>query len=319
MLSEEFIGSINADGIRLYWPQANIFLCGGKRSAVNDPDYETRMRSLRDACLRERFSKNISRANFLIAEEMSEIFNLDSPYGNWVDFETDLAQISQIVLLMAESTGSFVELGAFSIIREIREKLFVVVRSGHLERGGFIANGIKPYLDRHQPGSVFALEDDFVGIRDDDFSKVDPEKLSAVLSGHINNRIKEISSRGSSSLVVNDFSHACRFFVALIHELCFATLNELREIMECFYFNFEIISLKKVAFCCTVVGWVGKVSCAFDDVYFPHERKIEVSPAKFSFSGKLADPLRRKTHFRSLAEKHFPDRVAAVNRVTRNV
>lgn len=105
----EFIEKIDLADIRVLPPTKRILICGGETSAVTDPEYESVMKSLRDSCLRSRFrSKNPGFPNFdfILIEELHEYFEKGCPYSNLLDFEKDMAQVCELVLLIAEGPGA---------------------------------------------------------------------------------------------------------------------------------------------------------------------------------------------------------------------
>jgi hypothetical protein len=206
----EFVDKLSSDSIRVYPPTKRVLLCGGNVSKVNEPDYETVMKSLRDSCLRSRFSENIKefpKFEFLQIEEIHEYFNKECPYSDLLEFEKDIAQICELVLLITEGAGSFVELGSFSIINEIKEKLLLVIRRRFVDAQSYIARGPVAALRKSHPNSVAVLTDAIVGIDNENFSQIDPRKFGEFLRSPLDVRIKEAAER--TSLDVSKFNHAC--------------------------------------------------------------------------------------------------------------
>ncbi|WP_162895194.1 hypothetical protein [Rhizobium terrae] len=88
---------IDPDKIRVYQPTHIIFICGGKTDAAAHPPL-----SLRDAFMRIAFSPPFTKYQPMLAEELDAFF----PKGDYKDFlslESDIAQISTLVLLFSES------------------------------------------------------------------------------------------------------------------------------------------------------------------------------------------------------------------------
>src|SRR5712691_8966182 len=114
---------MNLGKVRVGPSQRFIFFCGGK---LSDPS--ARPASLRDY-LRRRIAggAKILNTNFVFAESATDLFR-DSGYSDLIQFEADIAQISEIVLLIGESAGSLTELGAFAMHDRIAPRLQVFIR-----------------------------------------------------------------------------------------------------------------------------------------------------------------------------------------------
>src|SRR6185295_12911360 len=98
------------------------------------------------------------------AEEITSDFLFFKKYDNILDFETDLAQIVELIILFCESEGSLAELGAFAMIDEIAQRLFVVVRQKHWNASSFIKLGPLRRVERkYGRETVCVVDDDDVG------------------------------------------------------------------------------------------------------------------------------------------------------------
>jgi hypothetical protein len=73
--------------------------------------------------------------------------------------ESDLAEISELVILFSESYGSAAELGAFTVIKEISSRLLVVIDDSNYNRGSFVRYGPLLFLENtYGASSVFVLD-----------------------------------------------------------------------------------------------------------------------------------------------------------------
>ena len=96
-----------------------VLLCGGpvpvkERAEDADPP----LRSLRHAITRHGSSKY----ELFLPEEIKSWLE-DGIYGNLMEFERDLASVCSLIVVVVESAGSLVELGAFSQLPEFDEQL----------------------------------------------------------------------------------------------------------------------------------------------------------------------------------------------------
>jgi hypothetical protein len=83
---------------------------------------------------------------------MPEDFRVFPPHGQYTDilsFETEFAEIVDLVVLFSESQGSFTELGAFSMIKEIADRLLVVIDDENYGADSFIKLGPLLFLQNN--------------------------------------------------------------------------------------------------------------------------------------------------------------------------
>ncbi len=118
-----------------------IFLCGGKIS-----DNRQNFLSCRDlfySYIKQNecsFSEKV-----VLAEKVFEYFE-HSSYQDLLNFERDLAELSALTILFSESPGSIAELGSFSVLNTIREKLLVVMHQDDAHHESFIWRGPVSFL-----------------------------------------------------------------------------------------------------------------------------------------------------------------------------
>lgn len=123
-----------------------VLLCGGSVNIKNHPDVpDLPLASLRDAISRSNTAYEIFRP-----EEIKS-WQSDGIFKNLMDFEADLASICSLVVIILESPGSLVELGAFSQLPDLSEKIIAIRSSGFTEDPSFINLGILRFIaEKHQ-------------------------------------------------------------------------------------------------------------------------------------------------------------------------
>lgn len=300
-----FKDNLLADSIHVYPPSRNILLCGGEVSSI----IEKSPKSLRDAFIRADGFSIIKNTEIIQIEEIREYFEKDSPYLDLVDFERDIAQVCELVILFSESPGSFAELGSFSNFDEIMEKLLVIVRAKFLLKSSYISKGPVASLRRRFSNSVFTIVDTALGIVGDNVDNINAKALVENLKSPISVRIKEAESR--TTLDKSKFNHLCKIYVALLQEF-YALKDE--EILDLFTFiGFEGCDqslLNRVAFCCAAVRWAATTTSGFDRVHYAIRGN---EAAKFAFSAPLEDKLRRRVEFRNHWQSIDGNRMAAAD------
>jgi len=121
-----------------------VLLCGGPvkiKERPGDPDPEVKS-------LRHAITKIPTEFELYRPEEITT-WHEDATFKNLVDFETELAAICSLVVVILESPGSIAELGAFSQLNELRDKLLVIESAEFTEgenKSSFINFGILRYL-----------------------------------------------------------------------------------------------------------------------------------------------------------------------------
>jgi hypothetical protein len=100
----DLVGYVDVKSIRVHAPAPAIFLCGGPVDAkVAAPP------SLRDAFMRIHHTAPFSRYLTILAEDLNAFFP-EGEYKDILKFETDIAQICDLIILFSESYGSAAEL-----------------------------------------------------------------------------------------------------------------------------------------------------------------------------------------------------------------
>lgn len=189
-----------------------VLLCGGSviiKERPDDPD--PRIQSLRHAITQTSTEFELFRP-----EEITT-WQEDAVFKNLVDFETELAAICSLVVIILESPGAIAELGAFSQLNELRDKLVVIKCSDFSEgenKNSFINLGILRHLKETNNRSVKIFPWDI-----DNPHEIDNDTIIDAING-IGDSLAEIKE--TQVLKITKESHATtlvcdliRIFVAL--------------------------------------------------------------------------------------------------------
>jgi len=126
-----------------------VLLCGGIVKIKEHPDFpDPSIESLRHLVVQAETNFELFRP-----EEITK-WQEDAVFKNLVDFETELAAICSLVVIILESPGAIAELGAFSQLNELRDKLVVIKSSSFTKADSFINLGILSYLKETNVESV---------------------------------------------------------------------------------------------------------------------------------------------------------------------
>jgi hypothetical protein len=93
---------LDAEKIHVQAPSNIVFLCGGQISSVS----EVTPLSLRDAFLKIVENPILRDRDLILAEDITQNLSFFEKYSDILEFETDFAQIVELIILFCESEGS---------------------------------------------------------------------------------------------------------------------------------------------------------------------------------------------------------------------
>lgn len=144
------LSSIDVDTSRVEFSDTPIvLLCGGPvkiKERPSDPDPP--LASLRDA-----ITRSFTPYEFFRPEEIVS-WQSDAVFKNLLSFEADLASICSLVVIVLESAGALVELGAFSQLSDFNRKIIVVRSNDFINDISFINLGILRHIEESHPSSI---------------------------------------------------------------------------------------------------------------------------------------------------------------------
>ncbi len=141
-MREALLSKIDLATSRLKPYQGFIFLCGGPTDVRSIKPI-----SVRDAIHRELVKHRDFDGRIRVAEHYKD-WSHEAIYRDLVSFESHLAELSSVIVLILESPGSIAELGLFSAIEEFKKKLLVFVETEHYKSTSFIKLGPIDYLEK---------------------------------------------------------------------------------------------------------------------------------------------------------------------------
>jgi hypothetical protein len=111
-----------------------IFICGGLGSAPRDT-------------LRDYLKHKQPALQVFYAERVWELIAADPGLGA-LKMESDLATLSDLIIIVVESPGTFAELGAFSHLPDLRRKLLPILDRQYRGANSFINTGPIRWIDQ---------------------------------------------------------------------------------------------------------------------------------------------------------------------------
>jgi hypothetical protein len=309
-LSLPFAEDLDAERIHVQSASDIIFLCGGQRSDISEPT----PLSLRDAFLKIIDYPILRRRDVVQAEDITDNISFFDKYEDILEFETDIAQIVELIILFCESEGSLAELGAFAMIEEIASRLFVVVREKHWNIDSFIKLGpLRRIQKKYGRGSIFLIDDAEVGMRGDSASHVKKDVLGSLLSEPISLRLQR--PREPSTFDATRPGHVIKLVVGLVQEYGALKIDEIVELLRVLNVIRGAADVHRYLLCAQAVGWLKEISKGSSDYFVAVGTKLDAATILSREDAQLKNKQRRRFSIREHWKTHDKERYNAINKV----
>lgn len=301
----ELLDCVDVNDIRVHAPTSLLFLCGGQIRITENP-----APSLRDAFARFAMEPPFSKYNVLIAEDLNAFFP-SGVYRDLLLFESDIAQISELILVFSESYGSAAELGAFCMVAEISQRLLVVIDSKNYSENSFVTLGPLRFLqNEHGDEAVCVLNLKDMNLHSiSDVSSLNVNSFRKSMEGAIKSR-KSIP-REKTSFDKSRPGHIIKLIVGIIQHYGALTLEEVSVHISVVRNDLDDEIIKNYLLCAEFAGWVRKEKRGVSTFYVSLTNK----PAfNYSFRPGVApmDKTRWQLDIREYWKKNDPDRFSVI-------
>lgn len=225
----------------------------------------------RPVSLRQAYTQVYGREGFKdfanVTPEEFRIFPPDGNYEDWLSFESEFAQIVDLVVLFSESYGSVAELGAFSMVEEIALRLLIVMDDKNYSDPSFLKLGPVRRLERKYGNSavcVLSLKD--INIPDiTDVGNVNLDIFAATLHAAI---IKRKSDYKESSTFNSERpGHLIKLIVGLIQHYGALTEVEIEVLMFAMNLNVQKEKIPDYLMCAINANWIAKHRSGVEEYY----------------------------------------------------
>lgn len=152
-----FIAAASPDGANVETLPNLLTVFGGKLSSKQEIEASLPPQSCRDAYV-QWLAKNSPDAyrDLLLPENYDDWSNFNV-YSDLLLFEADLGYLTSAVVVFLEAAGSIAELGAFSQIDSLREKLVIIVIADQHPKKSFISLGPLLQLENRDRDSICVI------------------------------------------------------------------------------------------------------------------------------------------------------------------
>jgi hypothetical protein len=285
---------IDPNNIRVYQPTSILFICGGPIDVTT-----AHPSSLREAFMRIAVTKKFERHQALLAEDINAFF----PRGDYRDLltlESDIAQISSLVVVFSESYGSAAELGAFSMIPEIAKKLLIVIDAEKFEENSFIKLGPLRALQNSTGDNAVSVmvPKDFGIEKIENLNNLNMDEFSTFMDQSILNRLSSIPAH--STFKKENSGHLCKIVVGVLQWFGALTEEEIEVALYCLEVQVESGRLRNLLLCIEIVGWVASVRRGVRTFY---AAKVETSATRFV--PKAGTELPNKVRWQAAIREHW--------------
>jgi hypothetical protein len=291
-------------------PTEIVFLCGGPFTPFSEVA-STPPKSMRDAFLRVASHPALGSREIVLAEDFTKLSVFSAHYKDILEFESDLAQITELIILFCESAGSFAELGSFASSEEIAKRLLVVLRDFYSNANSFITLGPITNLRSNHQYSVFILEDEVVGIVGDSHAAIDLSALKSAMDQPLRLRLE--GTKEPTTFNPERAGHVIKLVVGLIQEYGALKLAEIEETLVKFGVTVSTERLLAFLLCARTVGWVTSESKGFDE-FFVALAGEDAANFTLPDTATVRNRRRRRLLIRDHWEKTDPARFRAISK-----
>jgi hypothetical protein len=303
---EEWISSIDLTKTRVVRFPSLILICGGPVSKEI-----TVFKSCRDIFY--QYVKNsqtcLFRDNVILAEEIFSYFE-HSSYKDLISFEKDLVELSSLTVLFSESPGSIAELGSFSVLPKVQDRLLVVMHEDDALKESFIWRGPALHLKnlaeengKEDPISIYnwqKLHKDDDILTPNDFSDAESlsESIEKIFTGFPKTAGFKKDQVGHVMLLVLDL-------LSIIH---LATIDEIHNMLNYLGINNNLQTVKQHVSLLLSLGYAVRKPYQNNIYYLPSQHVNWLSLA-FMKGAKIRDKDRWRRLFveyysRNQIQKH---------------
>lgn len=232
-------------------PTRVLFVCGGRVG-----NGARSIKSLRDAFVKVKGRTPLDRYHVVLAEDAKPF--APEGYRDLLRFESDIAQISELVMLFSESAGSFAELGAFTMHDDLSRKLLVVIDDHYDQQESFIRLGPMKFLEeRYGDASVYVIDRTGVGIgKTGGVSKLNLTEFHSRMVEALEDRLSAPLERTTFDPTRN--GHLIKFMVGAIDHYGALELDEISSLFTKLGHPQSAETIKQFLLTAEAVGWVDK-------------------------------------------------------------
>lgn len=275
--------------------------------------------SIRDAFLKIAVGNPIpADRDLILAEEVTDTISFFHKYDDVLEFETDLAQIVELIVLFCESEGTLSALGAFAMIDEIASRLFVIVREKHWNKQSFIKLGpLRRIEKKYGRDAIFIIEDDDIGMRGGSPALIDKDALKKLLAEPI--ALQLTRPNEPSTFDGSRAGHLIKLVVGLVQEYGALLVDEIVQLLATLTVTKTSLEVERYLLCAKAVGWLKEVSRGSNDYFAAVATKLDAAIIYSKDTAEVKNKQRRRILIREHWSKHDVERAGAIRQALSGV
>lgn len=300
-----FVEDLDVNKLHVQAPTEIVFLCGGPYTDLSEP----KPKSMRDAFMKVASHPSLGGRDIVLAEDFTKLSIFSAHYEDILEFESDLAQITELIILFCESEGSFAELGSFASVEEIASRLLVIIRDRYAGANSFITLGPILSLKNNHDHSVFVIEDEVIGIVDGNHASISLNQFKEAMDQPLRARLER--TKEPSTFDASRAGHLIKLVVGLIQEYGALTLKEIGETLAHLGGPVNDTRIKAFLLCARTVGWIRNEERGFNE-YYVAQGGDAAATFTTSETATTKNRRRRRLLIREHWEKNDPARFRAI-------
>ena len=245
----ELIESINAETLRVHAPTPVVFLFGGPTNGAAAAPL-----SQRDAFSRIFSAGGLTGCRLVLAEAANPT-SMKVGYHELLSFETDISGVVSLILLFCESAGSLAELGSFSAIPPIAERLLVVIDDFFYGQSSFVRNGPIAHIEnKYGDERVLVVDRADVGIdAEGSAAKIDLAKLASTIVPTVQDRLA--AAPATEKYSPGQPGHLALLMTGIVQMYGALTISEIKEYLDKLNCPASQSDITRGMYCSEVMGW----------------------------------------------------------------
>ncbi len=249
-----------------------------------------------------------------VTPEEFKIFAPDGNYQDWLSFESEFAQIVDLIVLFSESYGSVAELGAFTMVEEIALRLLVVMDDKNYGDSSFVKLGpVRRLEGKYGKSAICVLNRQDIKIPDiTKVADVDLDSFATTLIAAITKRKSDYKEH--TTFIPDRPGHLIKLIVGLIQHYGALTETEIDVLLYAMELKVSAEKLPDYLLCAINANWIVKDKRGVEEYYCALPNK---SPAmEYKLRKDLAPDERDKDRWRARVIEHWkatePDRFSSI-------
>lgn len=257
----DLVDRFDAKSLHVRAPSPIILLCGGPID----------VRTPKPGSLREAYTLVYGRAALKdyanVTPEEFKIFAPDGNYQDWLSFESEFAQIVDLIILFSESYGSVAELGAFAMVEEIALRLLVVMDDKNYADPSFVKLGpVRRLEGKYGKSAVCVLNRGDINIPDiTKVADVNLDNFAATLVAAITKRKSDYKER--TTFIPDRPGHLIKLIVGLIQHYGALTETEIEVLLFAMDLKVKPEKIPDYLLCAVNANWIVKDKRGIEEYY----------------------------------------------------